>query len=281
MKRYFHSSCSYFLFKNIFICFVFILNPLKIEAQIITNFASGRFSGMGKASVAVQGAEAIFSNPANLWGIEKNTLFLASEWRFGVENLHPISVGLLSPSKSGIFGFSYQYMGLENVRDNSLSLAYARKLMSKLDVGVRLKYQRVKIPSYGSQNIIGFDMGFNALIIKHLRLGFYVQNPLPFKVNDDETTPTQFQLGAAYAININVLVSFETVKSLYHPAAFRFGVEYKLDKNWILRGGFESFPAAFSFGFGYILSTHFQMDLALSSQSVLGLTPSVTILYGF
>jgi long-subunit fatty acid transport protein len=281
MKQYFHPCCAFSLLKVTLIFLVFLLSPLKIKAQITNTLSSGRFSGMGKASVAVQGTEALFSNPANLWGIEKSTVLLATEWRFGVENLHPISVGLVSPTKSSVFGFAYQYMGIESVRNNTLSLAYARKLMSKLDVGIRLKYQRVKIPSYGSQNIIGFDMGFNTLIIKHLRLGFYVQNPLPFKINDNETTQTQFQLGAAYHININVLVSFETVKSLYHPATFRFGVEYKFDKNWVLRGGFESFPAAFSFGLGHILSSHFKMDLALSSQSVLGLTPSITMAYNY
>jgi hypothetical protein len=252
----------------------------KLYTQITENqVVSGRFSGMGRASVAIQGVEALFGNPANLWGVEKNNVLLASEWRYGVENLHPTSLGIVSPTKSSIFGFVYKYAGFETLRDNTLNLAYARKLMAKLDVGVRLKYQWVKIPNYGSQGNIGFDMGFNTLIIKHLRLGFYVQNPLPFKIKADKTTPTQFQLGAAYEVNINILVSFETVKSTYTPTAFRFGVEYKFDKKWLIRGGYESYPSAFSFGLGSILSSHFKMDLALSSQSNLGLTPAISVSY--
>jgi hypothetical protein len=270
MKQHFH----YFMMLYYLYC------PFNLHTQIAENQVStGRFSGMGKASVAVQGAESLFSNPANIYGVEKITALLASEWRFGVENLRPISLGLVSPTKSSVFGFTYQYTGFETMRDNTLSIAYARKLMSKLDMGVRLQYQRVKIINYGSQGIIGFDMGFNTLIIKQLRLGFYVENPLPFKVKGIEITPTQFHLGAAYAVNINVLVSFETVKSINHPTTFRFGVEYQFDKKWVLRSGFESYPTAFSFGLGTILSSHFKMDLALSSQSVLGLTPSIMLIY--
>jgi hypothetical protein len=241
--------------------------------------ATGRFSGMGKASVAVQGAEGLFSNPSNLFGVDKITALLASEWRYGVENLSPMSLGLVMPSKSSVLGFSYQYFGFESWRDNTLGVAYARKLMSKLEVGIHLKYQLIKIPTYGSQSIIGFDMGFNTLLINNLRLGFHVQNPIPFKLSETETVPSLFRLGVAYQVNINVLLSLETAKSLTYPAIFRLGLEYKFDKKWILRGGFESNPAAFSFGLGFFLSENIKMDLALSNHAVLGLTPAISLVY--
>ena len=241
--------------------------------------SSSRFSAMGKASVAVQGAESLFSNPSNLWGVEKTTGLLASEWRYGVENLHPLAIGLVTPSKSGVLGFSYQHFGFEALRDNTVGVAYARKLMSKLDMGIHLRYQHIKIPAYGSQNIIGFDIGFNTLIMNNLRVGFHVQNPLPFKINETETAPSLLRLGIAYQVNINVLLSLETAKSLSYPAVFRFGLEYKFDKNWVLRSGFESYPAVFSFGLGFVLSKNLKIDVAISNHSVLGLTPAMTLSY--
>ncbi len=259
-----------------FILFWIASCPAQIGYSLIS---SGRFSAMGKASVAVQGAESLFSNPSNLWGVEKTTAFLASEWRYGVENLRPIAMGLVTPSKSSVLGFSYQYFGFGAWRDNTLGVAYARKLMSKLDIGIHLKYQHIKIPAYDAQNIIGCDLGFNTLIINNLRLGFHVQNPIPFKLNETETVPSVFRLGVAYQVNINVLLSLETVKSLSYPAVFRFGMEYKFDKKWVLRGGFESYPVAFSFGLGSILFDNFKLDMALSNHSVLGLTPAITMAY--
>lgn len=241
--------------------------------------SSSRFSALGKASVALQGAESIFGNPANLGGVEKTTALLASEWRYGVENLHPIAIAVVTPSQSGVLGFSYQHFGFEALRDNTLGVAYARKLMSKLDMGIHLRYQHIKIPAYGSQNIIGFDIGFNTLIMNNLRVGFHVQNPLPFKMNETETAPSLLRLGIAYQINLHVLLSLETAKSLSYPALFRFGLEYKFDKRWVLRSGFESYPAAFSFGLGSVLSKNFVLDMALSNHSVLGLTPAITLSY--
>jgi long-subunit fatty acid transport protein len=265
--------------KGIFTLFYLFLS-MSIHAQIGSSLvSSGRFSAMGKASVAVQGAEAVFSNPANLWGLDKMTVILASEWRYGVENLRPIALGFAAPSKSSVLGFTYQNFSFDTWRDNTLGVIYARKLMAKLDVGVHLRYQFIKIPAYESQSIIGFDLGFNALIINNLRLGFQVQNPFPFKLNATEIVPSVFRLGTAYQVNINVLVSLETVKILSFPAIFRLGMEYKFDKKWLLRGGYESNPSAFSFGLGAILSDHFSMDLALSNHAVLGLTPAITIAY--
>jgi hypothetical protein len=265
--------------KGIFTFFL-VLGFVSLHAQIGSSLiASGRFSAMGKASVAVQGTEAIFSNPSNLWGIDKKTVLLASEWRYGVENLRPISVGFIAPSKSSVLGFSYQNFSFESWHDHTLGVAYARKLMSKLDVGIHLKYQRIKVPSYESQNVLGFDIGFNTLIVNNLRLGFLIQNPFPFKLNLTETVPSLLRLGLAYQVNINVLLSLETAKSLSYPTTFRFGLEYKFDKKWVLRGGFESYPAAFSFGLGAILSDNFKIDLAMSNHSVLGLTPAVSLAY--
>jgi hypothetical protein len=263
-----------------FFTFLIVFLGFLMHAQIGSSLlSSGRFSAMGKASVAVQGAEAIFSNPSNLWGLERKTVLLASEWRYGVENLRPIALGFIAPSKSGVLGFSYQNFSFESWHDHTLGIAYARKLMSKLDMGIHLKYQRIKVPSYESQNVIGFDIGFNTLIINNLRLGFLIQNPFPFKLNLTEIVPSLLRLGLAYQVNINVLLSLETAKSLSYPASFRFGLEYKFDKNWVLRGGFESYPAAFSFGLGAILSDNFKIDLAMSNHSVLGLTPAISLSY--
>ena len=263
-------------FSPVFILFM----PLFLKAQIGTTLiSSSRFSSMGKASVAVQGAESLFSNPSNFTNVDKTTTLLASEWRYGVSDLKPIALGFVVPTKSGVIGLMYQHFGFEAWRDNMLGVAYARKLSAKFELGVHLKYQFIKIPAYGTQGVVGFDVGFNTLIINNLRLGFHIQNLLPFKINETETTPSVFRLGAAYQVNTNILLSFETVKDLSYPAAFRFGMEYDVAEKLFLRCGFESQPSSFGFGLGYFLSEKFRMDLALSNHAVLGATPALTLTY--
>jgi hypothetical protein len=257
-----------------------LIMPLFLKAQIGTSLlSSSRFSGMGKASVAVQGAESLFSNPANLSAVNKMTTLLASEWRYGVSDLRPIALGFVKPTPSGVLGIMYQHFGFEVWHDNMLGIAYSRKLAAKLDLGIHLKYQSIRIPANGTQHILGFDIGCNTQIFTNFRLGFHVQNLLPFKINEKEVTPSVFRLGVAYQLNINVLLSLETLKDLSYPANFRFGMEYHTAEKLFLRCGFESQPTSFCFGMSYVLNENFKFDMALSNHAVLGATPSFTVVY--
>ncbi len=263
--------------KTIILC----LFPFILKAQISQSLVlGGQISAIGRASVAVQGSpEALWHNPANVRGIKGMTAILSSEWRYGAKDFRPIAVGYILPTASSVMGFQAQYFGFSGVYDSRISVTYARPFSEKIDVGVHLKYQYLRLRDIGGQSNIGFDIGFNMLIINNLRMGFYAENPIPFRRNPHDIPPSLFHLGFSYIVNQNVLISSEIVKDIAYPTALRFGMEYKPSPTLYLRCGFETLPTTFAFGLGYAFSEKIKMDMSLSHHAVLGATPALSLIF--
>ena len=275
MKRLLLSKC---------LCILLFFNCLHIElnGQIGYQMVTGAQSmSMGGASVGFKNEQAIFHNPAGLVGVKRSNILLASEIKFGLKDLKPMGAAFVLPSQSGVFGFSFQNYTFDSYRESKLGVAYARRLSSKFNLGVQLDYLRLKIDEYGSTNLLTFEIGCNTLIVKDLVLSAYIFNPLSVRLNEVERTPSVFRLGLNYSLNARVLICLETEKDINFPASFKFGLAYEAVESLTLRCGFRTSPSIFSFGFGYVLNSHFTADLALTNHPYLGLTPAFSLNYFF
>jgi hypothetical protein len=253
----------------------------KTTAQIGYRLVSGGHSAaMSNAVSAVASGDAVFQNPASLMSLTRPMATISTDMRFGVRELKPIGVGFIQPTKSGVFGFSLQHFGFSAFRQQKLGVAFARRFSDKLDVGIQLDYLHLQAPDYGNAHLLTFEIGCNTLITKDLMLGVYVYNPLNIRLNA-EPTPSVFRLGMAYSINTYVIVAAEVEKSIVDGANFSFGLDYKVAETVSVRCGFSSLPARFSFGAGYQINKNFVIDMALSSQALLGSTPSFSLTYVF
>lgn len=268
------------LFKCIFILLIFNDLHLNLNAQIGYQLVTGAQSmSMGGASVGFQDAQAIFHNPAGLVGVTRQSILLASEIKFGINDLKPIGTAFIVPTQSGVLGFSFQNYTFESYGENKLGVAYARRLSSKFNFGVQLDYLHLKINEYGSTNLLTFEIGCNTLIVKDLVLSAYIYNPLSVRLNEVERTPSVFRLGLNYSLNSKVLVCLETEKDIHFPASFKFGLAYKAVESLTLRCGFRTAPSIFSFGFGYVINQHFTADMALTNHPYLGMSPALCLNY--
>ena len=260
----------------------FLIFLEKSTAQIGYRLVSGgQSAGMNNATLAMSTPDAVFQNPAALIYATRPTATVATEMRFGVKDLRPVGVGLILPTKSGVFGGSIQHFGFSAFQQQKIGLAFAKRFSEKLNVGIQLDYLRLQATGYGNANILTFEIGCNTLITKDLTLAFYVFNPLAVRVSESERTPSVFRLGAAYAVNNKMMITAEIEKSIIDAATFRMGFDYKVAETVAVRCGFSSLPASFSVGVGYFLSKNCIIDAALSHQSALGSTPSVSLSYIF
>ena len=254
----------------------------KTTAQIGYRLVSGgQSAAMSNAVSAMSTPDAVFQNPAALIYATRPTVTVATEMRFGVKDLRPVGIGLILPTKSGVFGGSIQHFGFSAFQQQKIGLAFAKRFSEKLNVGIQLDYLRLQATGYGNANILTFEIGCNTLITKDLTLAFYVFNPLSVRVSESERTPSVFRLGAAYALNNKMMITAEIEKSIIDAATFRMGFDYKVAETVAVRCGFSSLPASFSVGVGYFLSKNCIIDAALSHQSALGSTPSVSLSYIF
>jgi hypothetical protein len=272
------------IFSLKFVSILLIINGLSLPliAQIGYQIVGGASHlSMGGASVSFQGAQAIFHNPAGLVGTTQSTALLTSEIKMGLTDLKPIGCAYISPTSSGVFGFSFQNYSFETYRENKLGIAYARRLSSKFNIGIQLDYLRLKVGEYGTANILTFEIGCNTFITNDLVLSAYVFNPVAAPLNEAERTPSVFRLGLGYNLNSKVLICLETEKDIDFPASFKFGLAYKPVETLTLRCGFRTAPSMFSFGLGYTIKKQFIVDLALANHPYLGMTPALSLNYVF
>jgi hypothetical protein len=259
--------------------FSILLIPRLSIAQLGKSILNTAHSlGMGSANVSFESIDALYGNPAGLTGLENKTIVLNSHWLYGTNELKPISLGFVAPHSTGVIGINMQHFSFESLKENALNLVYARKLTAKLNGGIHFNYTNSRLLSYETRHAIGFSIGLNLLIINNLRLGFHIQNPLVFQKSETNNTPSVFRLGAAYSINKSVLLTTEIYKDLNYKPSFRFGTEYKPSSKLIITSGFQTRPNVISLGFGFWMSEKLRIELAVSSHSVLGITPALSII---
>jgi hypothetical protein len=253
-----------------------------LTAQVGYQLVGGAKSlGMGGTGVTFQDEQAIFHNPAGLVGVSRPTALLSSEIRFGIKDLKPIGCAFILPTSSSVLGFSFQNFRLDSYRESKLGLSYARRLASKFNIGIQIEYENFKIDEYGSSNLLNFNIGCQALIVKDLVLSASIFNPIPMKINESEQTPSVFRLGLGYSVNAKVLICLETEKDIAFPASYKFGFAYDVLESMTLRCGFRTPPSVFSFGLGYKINKNFTIDCALANHAYLGMTPALGLSYGF
>ena len=81
------------------------------------------------------------------------------ERRFLLNELSLYQLAIAVPTKSGNFGIKAGYFGFSDYNESQMGLAYARKLGSKVDIGVQFNYNGIQISGYGNSSAINFEIG--------------------------------------------------------------------------------------------------------------------------
>lgn len=270
---------------SIAIIFTFILFSSTTQAQFFRH-NNTQSEAVGNAFVAVKREQAIWANPAGLIG-SKTAFLLHSSWLYTMKDLRPISVGIVLPHQSGVTGITVSHFRFDNLTENTVGVVYARKLSSRLNAGIGLKYNYFKVNKYDFKSNMGFDLGFKVAITPEISIGFLSQNSFSSQVDyttnlsGESTIQIQsiFRLGLSYQVNPNVLILSEIKKDVVHPVSFRVGLEYKAVEKLVVRGGFETSPMKMAFGLGYTISSNWLADITVSNHNVLGTTPSLGLSY--
>ncbi len=266
--------------KLIFILSIFF--SISIYAQNgATNSTGVRSNGVGNASVSFTDLNSIFNNQAGLAELENMGFLLSAEQRFLISDLNNFGAGFAMPTYSGTFGVSVHYFGFEDFNQSKIGLAYARKLMDKLSVGIQFDMLSTQISEYGNKNLFTFEVGVQSELIENLLLGFHLYNPVKLEIIEDEFLPTIIRAGATYTASKKLKLHTELEKDFDFPFIFKGGVEYELADDFCLRVGVQTNPTALSFGLGYQMKNGLRFDLASNYHQELGFTPSIGIGFDF
>ncbi len=263
----------------VFLCFctnAFVRAQDVLDGRMpAAGLATGNITTVHRDIMAVQG------NQAGLGFAGEAQLYASAESRFGVQGLNYFSAAAMYPSQWGGLGFSVQYYGVDQYRESLLGLAYGKRIMTNMAIGVKFDHLTVRIPSYGKKSTIMVELGILSSIGDKVWVGFHFLNPFEIKFIEEEAISRIIALGVRYDLSDRTYLAMEIEKSSYLDANIKVGMEYDVMERLALRIGINTHPALITFGIGYRMEHGLQMDFGSSVHQVLGISPAGGIGYSF
>ena len=280
-------------FISAIITYVFISHTLLFAANENTPIG-GRSAAMANSSVTLNDFWSVHNNQAGMAAYNNIAVGLYYENRFMLKELSLRAGAFVLPTKSGVFGLTYNYFGYTSYNEQKIGLAYARAFGEYFSMGLQLDYLSTRIAEeYGSSNNFTFELGIRSKISEGFVLAAHVFNPIGVKIEDEynERVPTIFKLGLSYELSDNLLFTLETEKDLNYKPLIRGGLEYKIVEQAIVRIGYSTLPATtgsqnfsisslYAFGFGLNLKK-LQIEFSSTIHQTLGWSPQISIQYKF
>ena len=265
------------------IIFLVALLALSARAGNDNTPIGGRSSAMGTASVAVNDFWSVHNNQAGLAGFTNIAAGIYFENRYLMKELSQKSLAFVLPSRSGVFGVSYNNFGSTLYNETKIGLAFARSFGSNFSAGLQLDYLNKRLgENYGNHVAFTFEVGIQARVNKSLVIGAHVFNPLNVKLSSetDERIPAIIRLGAGYNFSKVLLLTGEIEKNIDLKTRIKSGIEYQVVKQAFIRAGITTNPMTYTFGFGLDLKK-LKVDFASTVHQVLGYSPQISISYYF
>jgi hypothetical protein len=236
---------------------------------------------MANCGVVMSDANSIFSNPAGLANLKYFQTSISAENKFMMQDLNSFLGAAIFPTKNIVFGVSAYHFGFDDFNENKIGLALAKKLSEKFEVGIQLNYFQQHIAEQPNQSAFAAEVGFITRVTKTFKIGFHAFNPIPYKTNYFQSElPSLFTLGIGWQASKNVLYLLESDENLNFQTNIKTGLEYKLIEKFVVRCGLQTFPRAYSAGFGF----HFQkiyFDVSNVFHPILGNTPKISFTFFF
>jgi hypothetical protein len=268
-----------------FLCsfILIVLFAMNAQAGNDNSPVGGRSAAMGSASVALNDFWAVHNNQAGLAGFTDIAAGAYFENRFLMKELSRKVVAVVMPSRSGVFGLSFDNFGSSLYSENKVGLAFGRSFGSNFSAGIQLDYLNTHLSEgYGNHSAITFEAGVLAHINKNLALAAHVFNPLNVKLSKEtgERVPSIIRLGAAYNFSEKLILTGEAEKNIDQEMQVKSGVEYRVVEQALVRAGITTNPMIYTFGCGIDLKK-LKVDLSSSVHQVLGYSPQVSVCYYF
>lgn len=264
---------------------LFMLSNFGVMAQNNASFFRAAYSmGEGNQVATNLGIQSVFGNPAGLTYLTGPGVFAGAENRFELKDLTAFQLAIALPVQEvGCFSFNLTDVGGSLYRDQKFGLAYARKIMKHLSLGVQLDWIIMQIETYGSHHRVTFDAGLQARLTEELMLGFHLFSPYPVKFDDNRIVPVYIALGMIYRISSQVELKTEIQKHFYENPALHVGMRYQMLKALSISMGFRTEPlhAILSAGLSIKIPGGIIVDFGMNYHQSLGISSAIGFSYQF
>jgi hypothetical protein len=197
--------------------------------------------------------------------------------RFNIKELDTRAIFLLLPNRFIDAGLQLSSFGFENYGLTQVQASFAKQLSTNFSVGTNLVYlNENSFLEPENRDFFAADAGIFYRTENSLSLGFTAENLL----HTDSQFPTVCNAGVGYEIIKNCTVFFEGSYNFQKDFHVSAGIEYLIETQFAVRGGWRNNPKTPSLGAAYI-GKQWKAETAFLLHPVLGLSSAVGIAYFF
>ena len=255
---------------------------LFITGQTVRRPVAATYTGLGAYSINHADVFSYTNNQASLAQMKSASAGVYGERRFMLDELSLYQLAIAVPTNSGNFGVKAGYFGFSDYNESQIGLAYARKLGSKMDIGVQFNYNGIMVGGYGNSSAINFEIGTVFHLTDKLNAGIHAYNPVGGKYgkNSEEKLASIYTIGLGYDASDKFFVSAEIEKEENQPVNVNAGLQYKFLPQFMARAGIATNTSNVYAGVGLFVKT-FRLDVVASYHPQLGVTPGLSLIYNF
>lgn len=247
--------------------------------QSIYNGIGARASGLGYASTCLKDEWALFNNVGGLSGVESLTTGFTYQMLPSLTGANSMAAVVALPVLSGVAGAGVFRFGDDLYSEQIITTGFSNTF-GLASLGAQLNYVQYKAEGIGSKGVLSVNFGGIAKLTPQFLIGAYIVNINQPKLTslNDEHLPARLLVGLAYTSLEKIFITTEIEKDLDYDVIWKMGIEYRVIPKLSLRTGFNLYPNAGFFGFGF-RPAKFLLDYSFSYQSVLGFAHQASLAY--
>lgn len=243
----------------------------------VSSFTGSRSNSLGGVATTFQDINTVFGNQSGLAGINSIAGIVTGESRFQGVGIKSLGAGVAYPTNTGTFAVTVDYFGIKSYNEQQIGLAYGKKLLKNLSVGVQFNYINFKIEGYGNKGFFSGEIGLQANITNKIVFGVHLSNPYRIEITANDYLPTVLRAGGKWTASNKTQLFAEVLKDMNQPASFRGGFEYQLIDRLSLRVGVRTAPVLLNFGIGLQLKEQFGIDIGAGYHQYFGFSPNISV----
>jgi hypothetical protein len=268
--------------KHLLQLLIFVLFYNTMQSQLLRTPLSSQYTSFTALSIEHADAFAGAANQASLAHLTSGSAGVYSERRFMLKELSYYHAAVAVPTTYGGFGMAMHYQGFSDYNESQLSIGYGKQLGKKLSLGMAVNYNAIRIKTYGNTAFVNFELGTLWQLNDNICAGVHVYNPIgaKFGAAKQEKLASVYKTGLGYTIEKKFYAGFNLIKEEQQPVQVQAGIEYMFAKQFFARAGVTTGNSNFFAGTGWAWQ-RLRLDIVVSHQLVLGITPSLMLLYSF
>jgi len=251
---------------------------VQVMGQLAHNPVSEEYILSGTFSVHFNNAFSFNADPACLGGIKEIQGGLLMERKWMLRELAVYKMAVTFPAGQGGIGIGFQYSGDPDYNEQSIHLAYGKKL-GRLELGICFDYLLNHAAGYSSIGFGGAGFGILYHVTEKLIAGWAFSLPVfgTVEKTHPETGPQKYLVGLGYETTTDLLLSLQLVKISGVAVGIIPAVEYHFADQFLFSFGFSAGNGSLYFNSGW-KKNRCWIQLYTAYDQVLGFSPGIVLL---